>query len=152
MARTSASWVTSMDPNEVAEIFNDSYERVTNSPARLGEFFSAFYSLLIANSPEAASKFAGTDMEKQVHVLRASVAVLVAFHAGGGQDPYIEKLAERHSRRSADIRPGLYSVWMDCLMETVRRFDPKFTPGVEAAWRQIFSKGIEFMTSQYEGC
>ncbi len=141
-----------MDPNEVAEIFNDSYERVTNSPARQGEFFATFYALLMTSSPEAANKFSGTDMDQQIRMLRASVAVLVAFHAGGGQDPYIERLAMRHSQRSADIAPELYSLWMDCLMETVRRFDPKFTPRVEAAWRAIFSKGIEFMTSRYGGC
>ncbi|HVO97340.1 MAG TPA: globin [Bryobacteraceae bacterium] len=137
-----------MDPKEVARVFNDSYDRVMKTPAEKGEFFNAFYALLITSSAEAAKKFANTDFEKQVQMLRASVAVLVSFY-GGGQDDYLQKLAERHSRRGVDIPPALYSIWLDCLIETVGWFDPKFSNGVAAAWREVFSKGIEYMTSQY---
>jgi hypothetical protein len=42
-------------------------------------------------------------------------------------------------------------VWLDCLIETVRQFDPKFNEEVATAWRAVFSKGIEFMTSRHEG-
>jgi len=139
-----------VDQNEVAMIFNDSYERVMGAFGKSGEFFSAFYALLVASSPEAASKFRGTDMAKQVHLLHASVTILVAFYGKGVQDDYLRKLAERHSKRGADIAPRLYAVWLDCLIETARRFDPKFNDEVAMAWRSVFSKGIEFMTSSYE--
>jgi hemoglobin-like flavoprotein len=142
--------VGSMDQNEVAMIFNDSYERVMRAFGKSGEFFSAFYALLIASSPEAANKFRDTDMAKQVQMVRASVAIMVAFYGKGVQDDYLLKLAERHSKRGADIAPRLYSVWMDCLLETVRRFDSKFNDDVATAWRSVLSKGIEFMTSSYE--
>ena len=39
-----AKWA-SMDQNETAMIFNDSYERVINRFGKSGEFFSAFYAL-----------------------------------------------------------------------------------------------------------
>jgi hemoglobin-like flavoprotein len=139
-----------MDQNEVAMIFNDSYERVMRAFGKRGEFFSAFYALLIASSPEAASKFRNTDMAKQVQMLHASVTILVAFYGKGVQDDYLRRLAERHSRRGADIAPRFYAVWLDCLIETARRFDSKFNDEVAMAWRSVFSKGIEFMTSGYE--
>ena len=139
-----------MDQNDVAMIFNDSYDRIMRGFRKSGEFFSAFYALLIASSPEAANKFRDTDMAKQVQMLRASVAIMVAFYGKGVEDDYLRKLAERHSKRGADIPPRLYSVWLDCLLETVRRFDPKFNDDVAIAWRSVFSKGIEFMTSRYE--
>jgi hypothetical protein len=68
----------------------------------------------------------------------------------GVQDDYLQRLAERHSKRGADIPPRLYGVWLDCLIETVRRFDPKFNENVAVAWRSVLSKGIEFMTARYE--
>ena len=139
-----------MDQGELARLFNDSYDRAMKRSAPSGaEFFSAFYSLLMAKSPEAAHKFRHVDMREQVRMLRASLATLLAFFATGGQDDYLGKLAERHSKRGADIPPELYSVWLDCLLETAGRCDPDFSDEVEAAWRSVFSKGIEFMISRY---
>ncbi len=139
-----------MDQNELARLFNDSYERVMNAPGEPRRFFSAFYDLLIATSPEAASKFRDTDMEKLVTMLHASVTILLAFYGTGSQDGYLLKLAERHSKRGADIAPGLYQIWLDCLIETAQRFDPKFNDDAEIAWRAVFSKGVEFMSARYK--
>jgi hemoglobin-like flavoprotein len=139
-----------MNQNELAMIFNDSYERVLKEFRQGGEFFSAFYDLLIATSPEAANKFRDTDMAKQVQMLHASVSILVAFYGTGLQEDYLRKLAERHSKRGTDIPPRLYTVWLDCLIKTVRRFDPKFNEEVAVAWISVLSKGIEFMTARYE--
>jgi hemoglobin-like flavoprotein len=139
-----------METDELARLFNDSYERVMRRPDEKNEeFFTAFYKLLITTSSDAASRFRNTDMAAQVRMLQASVAVLLAFYGSGRQDAYLVKLAERHSKRGADIPPELYSVWLDCLIATVRRFDPKFNDGVATAWRVVFSKGVEFMTSRY---
>jgi hemoglobin-like flavoprotein len=139
-----------MDQNEIAMIFNDSYERVLKAFGNSGPFFKEFYAHLIAQSPEAASKFRHTDMAKQVQMLHASVTILVAFYGKGVQDDYLRKLSERHSKRGADIPPRLYGVWLECLIETVSRFDPKFNDEVAVAWRAVLSKGIEFMISGYE--
>jgi hypothetical protein len=92
-----------MDQNELALIFNDSYERVMNAPGKTGGFFSAFYSHLIATSPEAAGKFRDTDMEKQVKMLRVSVAILLASYQTDVQDDYLQNLAERHSKRGVSV-------------------------------------------------
>lgn len=139
-----------MDQNELARIFNDSYDRVMNAPGTSGNFFPAFYNHLVATSPEAAGKFRDTDMEKQVRMLHASVAILLSFYGADGQGDYLRKLADRHGKRGADIAPRLYQIWLTCLIETARRFDPKYSEDVAAAWRAVFSKGIEFMASRYE--
>ena len=138
--------------NKLARIFNDSYERVMHAPGgNSDEFYVAFYDLLTATSDEAASKFRKSDMAEQVRMLQSSVTVLLNFFVSSRQDEYLGKLAERHSKRGVDIPPELYSVWLDCLVETVRQFDSKFNDDVATAWRTVFSKGIEFMTSRYEG-
>jgi signal transduction histidine kinase len=139
-----------MDLNEVARIFNDSYERVMNATGNPEAFFTEFYKLPIATSPEAAVKFRDTDMKQQVRMLRGSVALLLSFYATGDQDGYLSKLAERHSKQGKDIPPQMYSVWLDCLIETARQIDPGFNEDVSAAWRAVFSKGIAFMVAKYE--
>ena len=140
-----------MTREELARIFNDSYNRVIRGPAGTsGDFLAALYDLLVASSDEAASKFKGTDMAAQLRMLQASITVLMVFFATGRVNESLLRIAERHSKRSADISARLYEEWMDCLIETVRRFDPHFDLEVEAAWRAVFAKGIEFMTSKYE--
>ena len=138
--------------NQLARIFNDSYERVMHGLGRSsGEFYVAFYDLLTATSDEAASKFKNTDMAAQVRMLQSSVTVLLNFFVTSCQDEYLGQLAERHGKRGVDISPELYEVWLECLIETVRQFDSKFNDDVATAWRVVFSKGIGFMTSRYEG-
>jgi hemoglobin-like flavoprotein len=139
------------ETNGLASVFNDSYERVMHGAGRSGgEFFSAFYKLLVGTSDEAARKFNNTDMAAQVRMMQSSVTVLLNFFVSSHQDAFLGKLAERHSKRGVDISPELYSIWLDCLIETVHQFDPKFSDDVATAWRVVFSKGIEFMTSRYQ--
>jgi hemoglobin-like flavoprotein len=151
-ARRNGAKETMEQTNELARIFNDSYERVMRAPGRKsGEFFVAFYDRLIKTSDEVASKFRNTDMAEQVRMLQTSVTILLNFFATGRQDDYLVQLGERHGKRGVGIPPRLYSVWLDCLVETVRQFDSKFNEELATAWRAVFAKGIEFMTSRYYG-
>ena len=137
------------ETKDVARVFNDSYERVMRGPSRnSGEFFTAFYKLFVATSDEAASKFRDTDMAAQVRMLQLSVTILLNFFVTSRQDEHLVKLAQRHGKQGVDISPELYEVWLECLIETVRQFDPKFNLEVATAWRVVFTKGIEFMASK----
>jgi hemoglobin-like flavoprotein len=137
--------------SELARVSNDSYERVMRAPGMKSEdFFIAFYDLLTSTSDVAAIKFRDTDMAAQVRMLQSSVIILLNFFVTDRQDEYLGQLAERHGKRAVDIPPSLYSVWLDCLVETVRHFDAKFNDEVATAWRTVFSKGIEFMASRHE--
>lgn len=136
---------------EYARVFNDSYERVMNSPERSRNFYMEFYKLLIETSPEAARKFEHTDMNQQIRSLRASVGVLMAYSQNGIRQDHLFRLAERHGPKGVDIQPELYTVWLNCLIDTVRAFDRRFNERVEDAWRFVFSKGIEFMIAHANG-
>lgn len=137
--------------SDYARVFNDSYERIMYDPrSNAGEFYAEFYAVFIEANPEAAGKFKNTDMKTQVRMLRASVALLLAYFATGEVSDGLRTLAERHSKRGADIPPSHYAIWLDCLIAAVRRYDPKFNEDVASAWRTVFSKGIEFMISKYE--
>lgn len=126
------------------ELFNDSLERCTSRPG----FLERFYETLTTTSPEAAEKLRHTDIRKQALMLRASLYMLM-LAGKPGAEAHLTRIASIHSRRGRDIRPELHDVWLECLIETVREFDPQFDPQIEAAWRRTLRPGIEFIKSKY---
>jgi len=71
--------------------------------------------------------------------------------AGGGSERivHLERLARLHSRAELDIKPELYDLWLDRLVQAVEEFDPMFDLEIETAWRRLLQPGIEFMKSRY---
>ena len=62
---------------------------------------------------------------------------------------HLQRLAKLHSRAELDIKPELYDLWLDRLVQAVKEFDPMFDPETETAWRRMLQPGIEFMKSRY---
>jgi hemoglobin-like flavoprotein len=125
----------------------DSLSRCVASPA----FLDRFYELFMASSPEVAEKFASTDFARQKQVLEDSLYLMLsaAGTTGGVAHAQLEKLAKRHSRGELDVRPELYSLWLDSLMKAVRESDPSYSPELEKAWREALKDGIEFLKARY---
>jgi len=128
------------------ELFNDSLERCTGRPG----FLDRFYELFMASSEEVAAKFKHTDFRKQKKALRVSLYKMMLVREGNaGADADLERLAHLHSRRQLDVRPELYELWLDRLIQAVREFDPVFSGETEKAWRNVMRPGIEFMKARY---
>ena len=128
------------------EMVNDSLERC-GSPLDL---FDSFYIRFRDSSEEVKAKFRNTDLRTQSRALREAFYLLL--RAVGG-DPeawqHLELRALRHDRRHLDIGPWMYQLWLDCLLETIREFDPDFDSVTEAAWRRIMQRGIDFMIERH---
>lgn len=132
--------------DRAAELFNDSLERCTAS----AEFLDRFYDLFLASSREVAEKFRHTDFPKQKRMLKASLYMMILMAEGKSEiQKDLQRIAKRHSRADLDIRPELYTLWLDCLIQAAREYDPRFTPETETAWRRIMEQGIAFMQSHY---
>jgi hypothetical protein len=115
-----------------------------------GEFFDLFYELFIDANDEVRDKFEGVDLERQKRVLRESLKELLMFFVNHEITPYLRLLAKTHSKSDRDIRPELYQLWLDTLIETARRTDPDFDDGVELSWRLVLTPGIELMKFGYD--
>lgn len=127
-------------------IFNDSFLRCQNKPG----FLDRFYELFLASSKEVTNKFNGTDFEKQKMALKSSFYMMMLTVQGNARGQrYLEEIAELHSRGRLDIKPGMYDLWLECLMKTVREFDPQFNDKIERVWRSLLNQGIGFMKSRY---
>jgi len=115
-------------------------------------FLEDFYQRFVASSEEIRAKFKGTDMKRQVRMLEDSlyvVAVAVQGEEGSPARGDLPRIAARHSRKDLDVRPELYDVFLECLLETVRAHDPQFSAEVEAGWRQTMAFGIDYMRARY---
>ena len=130
------------------DVFLASLKRCLGAPGFLVEFYERF----VGSSDEVREKFRGVDLKRQARVLEDSlyvVAVAVQGEEGSLARGDLPRLAERHSRRDLDIRPELYDLWAQCLVETARAHDPEWTVDVEAAWRDTLAFGIESMRRRY---
>jgi hemoglobin-like flavoprotein len=128
--------------------FRESLKRCLEKP----NFLLDFYGTFMASSEEIREKFRHTDQKRQTEVLADTLwkmAVLVQGQPGSPARVDLARLAELHSRRHLDIRPGLYDQWLECLVVTARHHDPLFTPEIEQAWRETLAVGIEFLRSGY---
>jgi len=123
-----------------------SYDRCCQAP----EFLQAFYRNFLAACPEAVPRFAGTNFDQQTRLLRHAIGLLLIFPNQPNTEPnLLARLAERHSRRDLNIEPAFYRPFVDALIDTVKQFDGKYSPTVEAAWRETVAPGVEYMKSKH---
>ncbi|MCP4409190.1 MAG: globin [Gammaproteobacteria bacterium] len=127
------------------ETFDKSYKRVMSASKHSASFFDTFYDKFIDSSPIVAQHFRNTNMEKQKTMLKKSFYRLFAFYATNNSDDYIEKIADRHSKKELNIELDLYDLWLENLIDTVKDYDPEFNKEVELAWRLVLSAGITYM-------
>ena len=130
------------------EVFLASLKRCLAAPG----FLESFYERFVGSSDEVREKFRDTDMKRQAQAVADSLYVVanaVQGEEGSLARWELPRIAERHSRRERDIRPELYDLWIDCLVETARAHDPQFDPGVEHAWRDVLLFGAEAMRQRY---
>lgn len=127
------------------ELFNDSIERCSGKP----DFLRRFYALFLASSDTVARKFEHTDLRKQARLLKTSLYILMLASGESERIAHLERLARLHSRTELDIRPELYDLWLDRMVQAVSEFDPLFDAEIETAWRRVLQPGIEYMKSRY---
>lgn len=115
------------------------------------DFLDRFYELFLASSPAVREKFANTDFVRQKRALRASLhhLLLAAQNEERGPDAYLRDVAERHGAGQLEIGAGLYDLWLDSLLSTVRECDPEYTPEVGKAWEAVMMVGIQYLCRSY---
>ncbi|WIO75049.1 hypothetical protein QP938_03845 [Porticoccaceae bacterium LTM1] len=132
------------------QLFDQSFDRVNSTLVDSISFFDAFYDRFLRSSKEVADKFKDTDMTKQQKMLKRSFYSLVTFFATYKADHSLEKIAIKHNRAHLDIRPELYDLWLECLIDTAREFDSEFTEELELVWRLVMMPGIVYMKFHYD--
>jgi hemoglobin-like flavoprotein len=130
------------------EVFLASLKRCLAAPGFMDDFYGRF----VGSSAEVREKFKNTDMKRQAQMVADSLYVVanaVQSEEGSPARRELPRIAARHSRGERDIPPGLYDVWIGCLLETARGHDPQFGPEVERAWQEVLSFGADYMRDRY---
>lgn len=127
-----------------ADLVMQSYGRCCASSG----FFDTFYLYFLTSSAEVRAKFADTDMTAQKQLLRHGILNLV-MHARGMPDTKLRALGCSHARGGLDIRPELYSLWLDALLKAIGEHDPLCDGNTRLAWREVLNKGINVIKAQY---
>ena len=127
--------------------FDESLRRCDAIPG----FLESFYKKFLGSSPKVKEKFAKTDFVRQKRALRASLHLmpLAAADKANGPDRYLKDLAVRHSQAELNIGAEFYDLWLDSLLDTVRKRDPQFNPEIEQAWEDVMMVGISYLLSHY---
>lgn len=107
-------------------------------------FFEDFYNTFQAKSEDIRKMFLDTNMTEQRRLLRAGLLWLIMY-ARGAPGGKLQHLAETHSRKGYNVNPALYGLWVDALMDTVRKHDPEYTAELETHWRNALRPGIEII-------
>lgn len=133
--------------------FPDSYTRIFGKGIKMNltgdRFFSRFYEKFVSSSREVAEAFKNTDMDQQKNMLKRSLLYSINFITNINNFHSMRHIALSHSKKGYNIKPELYDLWMDCMADTVREFDPEFDDDVELAWRLAFAPGITYMKYMY---
>ncbi len=127
-----------------ADLVMQSYGRCCASSG----FFDSFYQYFLASSPEIRDKFAHTNMPAQKQLLRQGILNLV-MHARGMPDTKLRALGCSHARGALDIRPELYDLWLQALLQSIGEHDGQCDANTRLAWHEVLNKGISVIKAQY---
>ena len=126
-----------------AKKFNDSFERCINDPL----FLDQFYEVFLSSSEEVRSMFKDTDMGTQKAMLMTSLVYMSRAH--NDSPGLLASIAEKHNKNNLNIKPYLYSLWLDSLISAANSIDSLFDDNTERLWRETLQPGIDFMISRY---
>lgn len=134
--------------------FSESYTRIFGEGIKIGaasdQFFGEFYKRFLKSSDQVAAAFKDTDMNRQQSMLKKSLLYGVNFAENMEYFEALHRIAVLHNRSHYNIKPDLYDLWLDCIVATVKDFDPKFSVDVEISWRLAFAQCITYMKFMYE--
>ena len=122
------------------ELFNDSYERISNNKT---EFYDLFYERFLNSSFLVKNAFKNTDMTVQKKMLQKALVHLISFSVSRKASEYLQEIAQKHIE--LNIHAEMYDLFIHSLLSALSECYPRFSNECAVAWRITLSPGIEFM-------
>lgn len=132
-----------MSHADIAIQFNESFKRCVNDPY----FIDNFYDIFLSSSDEVKLIFRNTDIETQKVMLITSMAYMTDAYSN--KPNLLADIAEKHNKSNLDIKPHLYTLWLDSLIAAAKSIDPLFNSHTEQLWRTVLQPGIDYMVSKH---
>ena len=137
--------ISDVKPEQILNV-QSSFGRALWDP----EFLDKFYDIFLNSNPEIGPRFANTDFVKQKDLLRHGLMSVLMF-AEGQQSAIacLSRIRDSHGQSKMNIRPELYSYWVDSLVKAVAQCDKKFDAELETDWRTVVAPAVEYISSGY---
>ena len=135
------------DPKFIKQV-RESYIRCQENP----KFFDIFYRTLLGKSKEIEKKFEHTDWVRQHSLIKLAIKSAILY---AEQPDYafayknIDDIGTTHSHSQWNIKPDLYPLWLDSVVESVQVCDPVCSPELSVAWRDVLTPAIDLIISKY---
>lgn len=115
-----------------------------------GKLIDRFYEIFLATSSKIKERFTNTDFDKQKHLLRHGINLMIMYAEGNvvGKSG-IDRIRKTHNRHQMNISPEYYSLWKLSLIKAISEIDYEFNAEVEQAWNKTLDVGIEYIKSGY---
>ena len=124
--------------------FNESFERCLNDLSFLDEFYEIF----LSSSDEVYQMFKDTEVETQKVMLMTSLVYM--SRSQNSNSDLLLNIAKKHNEKNLNIKPHLYSLWLDSLVAAAYSIDLLFDESTEKLWRETLKPGIDYMISKYD--
>lgn len=137
-----------LNANEVRELeqVKKSYERCIAHP----DFFDKFYELFFQTDKRIPELFKDTDFTVQRAAIQHGISYMIMYAENSRiATAKIESLSTKHDRNHLNIRPELYTHWLNALIKTIDLYDKEFDTDLKNAWIRILSYGISSIKSKY---
>lgn len=131
------------------EIFDLSFRRSRGNAVNGVPFRDAFMDNLLRSSPEVAQKMVHGDQETFRVALMLAIDHLARYYVSSEPSVILQGVARRQSQGERNIEPRLYEFFLQALLQTVQRYDPKYNEEVGKAWEVVLRPGLEYMKGMY---
>ncbi|MGK0289255.1 MAG: hemoglobin-like flavoprotein, partial [bacterium] len=113
-------------------------------------FIDRFYEIFLSSDPKIKPRFANTNFDAQMKLLRYGINLAVQF---ANRDELaaniISRLGTKHNVQNLNINPELYPFWTNSLIKALSEFDDEFTAQLENEWRTALQLAIDEMAKVY---
>lgn len=124
------------------DLLNDSLRNCLKNE----QFFTVFYEHFHDASPEISSLFDKTNMVQLNKMMENSLfRIIAASESNWDSDQDLVELASSH--KAMNIKPEYYKYWELSLLASVAECDPNYNTATKNAWKDILSRGINFMAN-----
>ena len=86
-------------------------------------------------------------MDRLIKMCMQSMTLITSFAATMKTSKEFNKVAKAHGKHKLNLPADMYDKWLDCLVDTVKEYDPDFNSQTETAWRVVMAPGIAHMKS-----
>ena len=122
------------------DLLNDSLRRCLNN----NQFFPTFYDHFHHSSPEIAALFDKSNLVKLNKMMENSLfQIISASESNWESEQELLEIAKSH--KNMNIKQEFYKFWELSLLATVAECDPEYNSEIKAAWKEILSRGVDFM-------